>query len=419
MRKLVQIRQSQLAYPEPAMPLSRLTPRSSRTGLARQKTAKSAKNNTQRHLQLWAAIRATQKELDQWQRQVDQVQSLFNEHIVPRERKLTLVVTKITEQLIHCFSSPELDIPDQSLLGLWITDNLGSLRDHPFAKAGSIDQLQQQWKQLLSHDGLVENQLARLARQHDIDPASQYSSTTANSKEQDETYTSTPQDTFAHDNKRQQASDSPESEHDDSCHDKQSDQVDSNAKKQSRHSTCEPDDTQVSDTISSLEDKLSVDRLFRQLAKVLHPDREQDEQAKAAKHVLMSECIKARKENDINALLSLYCEHVGELPDDLNNNSHAELVSALEVQLKNLQLLLRQQRFGDPLQSMIVERYSSSTTADCERRINTHAQSLDEEIAAAQRQSNQLADKDGLLDALDARRALEQDRMSINELTGM
>ena len=401
------------------MPLSRLTPRSSRTGMARQKSAKAPANDAQRHLQLWAAIRATQQELDQWQRQVDQVESLFNKQIVPRERKLTLVVTKLTEQLIQCFSNPELDIPDQSLLGLWITDNLGALQNHPFAEAGSIDHLQQKWRHLLSHDGPVENQLARLARQHDVQTDSEPSRTPTNAKDQEKAPTSAPHDTLADNGKRHRASYTSQSKHDDSCHDKQSDQADKKANNRDRHANRESDDTKVTDTISSLEDKLSVDRLFRQLAKVLHPDREQDEQAKAAKHVLMSECIKARKDNDINALLSLYCEHVGDLPDDLNNNSHAELVSALETQLKKLQRLLRQERFGDPLQSMIVERYSSSTDADCERRINTHAQSLDEEITGAQRQLNQLADKDGLLDALDARRALEQDRMSINELTGM
>ena len=401
------------------MPLSRLTPRSSRTGIARQKSARASASDAQRHLQLWAAIRATQRELDVWQRQVDQVESLFNKYIVPRERELTLVVTRLTKQLIQCFSNPDLDIPDQSLLGLWITDNLGSLRDHPFAEAGSVNELQQQWRQVLSHDGPVENQLARLARQHEVETESQHNPTATKTEKQDETSPGTPQDTVADDGKQHRRSRSPEREDNESSHDNQSGQADSEANNQDRHSKNEPDDTQVSDTISSLEDKLSVDRLFRQLAKVLHPDREQNEQAKAAKHVLMSECIKARKENDINALLSLYCEHVGELPDDLNNNSHAELVGALETQLKNLQRLLRQQRFGDPLQSMIVERYSSSTASDCERRISTHAQSLNDEITAAQLQLNQLANKEGLLDALDARRALEQDRMSINELTGM
>ncbi len=387
--------------------------------MARQKAVSASANDTQRHLHLWAAIRTTQEELAQWQRQIDQVESLFNKHIVPRERQLTLVVTTVTKQLIQCFSNPELDIPDKSLLGLWIADNLNSLNDHPFAEASSIDPLQQQWRKLLSHDGPVENQLARLARQHNYETDSLQTPTHANAGGQGGSAPNTKGDAHTNDDQLHDASSAPDAEHDEPIKSRQSEQADAQAGDYTNQSKCEPDDEQVADTISSLEDKLSVDRLFRQLAKVLHPDREHDEQAKAAKHVLMSECIAARKNNDITALLNLYCEHVGELPDDLNNNSHAELISALETQLKTLQAILRQKRFGDPLQSMIVERYSSSTAADCERRINTHAQSLDDEIAAAQRLAKQLTDNDGLLDALDTRRALEQDRMSINELTGM
>ena len=151
---------------------------------------------------------------------------------------------------------------------------------------------------------------------------------------------------------------------------------------------------------------------------MLHPDREQDEEAKAAKHVLMSEVLEARKNKDINALLTLYCEHVGELPDDMDLNSHNELVAALEQQLKQLQLELRTKRFSDPLLSMIVERYSSSNTVDCEQRINNHASSLDAEIEAAMALSASLSSHDGLLDALVERRAVEQDKHAINELTG-
>jgi len=151
---------------------------------------------------------------------------------------------------------------------------------------------------------------------------------------------------------------------------------------------------------------------------VLHPDREQDEVEKEKKHVLMSQLLEARKGNDINALLNLYCEHIGELPDDIDVNSHNELIAALEQQLKELQLELRQKRFADPLQSMIVERYSSSNTADCEQRINNHAKSLDIEIDAASALLLSLSTVDGLLDALDERRALEQDKLAINELTG-
>jgi len=403
----------------PFMPLSRLSPRSSRTGLARQRTANSEANDAQRHLHLWAAIRKTQQELAHWQNQINQVESLFNKHIVPRERQLTLVVTTQTEQLIRCFSNPELDIPDKSLLGLWIVDNLNSLKDHPFAETRSMETLLEEWRRLLSVDGPVENQLARLASRHNDESDSAQLFNDTDSGMCNESVSSARESAQSDDDHKHSTSFSQDIEYDAGLDNDRPRQYGNNANRQDNRSKNKPDDEHVADTINSLEDKLSVERLFRQLAKVLHPDREQDDEAKDAKHILMSECIAARKNNDISALLNLYCEHVGELPDDLNNNSHAELISALETQLKTLQTQLRQQRFGDPLKSMIVERYSASTSTDCERRIDAHAQSLDDEIASAQKLTKQLEDEDGLLDALDTRRAFEQDRMSINELTGM
>ncbi|MFK7859502.1 MAG: hypothetical protein AB8B64_11785 [Granulosicoccus sp.] len=392
------------------MPLSRLSPRSSRTHVARQKTNTRAQTDSQRHLHLWAAIRKTREELDQWDRQAQQVDSLFNRHIAPREYKLTQAVSDVTAQLIKHFSQGELDIPDQSLLGLWITENLNSLQDHPFADRDQTSLLGTQWVALLNNDGPVESQLAKLARKNNF--------STCDQPGVDESNMSADYDQSPEFQEQENTGDPKQHQY------TQTDQNsavggDGDEEQQGADSTEKTIEAPIEDTVKSLEEKLSVERLFRQLAKVLHPDREQDEEAKAAKHVLMSECLKARQAKDIQALLTLYCEHVGELPDDLNDNSHSELVSALETQLKLLQLELRDKRFGDPLHTMIIERYSSATSSDSKQRINNHAQSLDDEISAAERLLRKLNEHDGLLDALDERRMIEQDRMAINEMTGM
>jgi len=375
--------------------------------VARQKNSTRARSDNQRHLHLWEAIRKTREELAQWDRQARRVDELFGQHIAPREQKLTQAVSDVTAQLMMHFSQGDLDIPDQSLLGLWITDNLNSLQDHPFADKGQTNVLATRWLELLNNDGPVENQLAKLARKNSFGANDQqeHSDTTTNAeRNQAPEFTSTDNANAADPGDTQSRQES--SARDDDA-------------ASSADSTGSKKGSAVEDTVKTLEEKLSVERLFRQLAKVLHPDREQDEEAKAAKHVLMSECLKARQEKDIQALLTLYCEHVGDLPDDLNNNSHSELVSALELQLKQLQLELRDKRFGDPLHAMIIERYSSSTSNDSEPRINNHAQSLDDEVEVAQRLTRQLNEHEGLLDALDERRAIEQDRMAINEMTGM
>jgi len=390
------------------MPLSRLAPRSSATGLSRKKKNTSSNDDTQRHLYLWTAIRKTQEEINVWQRQVDQVEGLFAKYVAPREQQLTKAVSDLTEKLMQHFETTELEIADKSLLGLWICDNLSSLYDHPFGDPALTGALRNRWLVLLNNDGLVENQLAKLTRNYSTDeePTHQRTEPIIDEAFSDDDAISDVTSNVDKANLKSDEDDTPESASDSTTHKDEDEAV---------KATSNPD---LADTISTLEDKLSVERLFRQLAKVLHPDREQDEEAKAAKHVLMSEVLEARKNKDINALLTLYCEHVGELPDDMDLNSHNELVAALEQQLKQLQLELRTKRFSDPLLSMIVERYSSSNTVDCEQRINNHASSLDAEIEAAMALSASLSSHDGLLDALDERRAVEQDKLAINELTG-
>jgi len=390
------------------MPLSRLAPRSSATGLSRKKKNTSSNDDTQRHLYLWTAIRKTQEEINVWQRQVDQVEGLFAKYVAPREQQLTKAVSDLTEKLMQHFETTELEIADKSLLGLWICDNLSSLYDHPFGDPALTGALRNRWLVQLNNDGLVENQLAKLTRNYSTDeePTHRRTEPIIDEAFSDDDATSDVTSNVDKANLKSDEDDTPESASDSTTHKDEDEAV---------KATSNPD---LADTISSLEDKLSVERLFRQLAKVLHPDREQDEEAKAAKHVLMSEVLEARKNKDINALLTLYCEHVGELPDDMDLNSHNELVAALEQQLKQLQLELRTKRFSDPLLSMIVERYSSSNTVDCEQRINNHASSLDAEIEAAMALSASLSSHDGLLDALVERRAVEQDKHAINELTG-
>jgi hypothetical protein len=67
-------------------------------------------------------------------------------------------------------------------------------------------------------------------------------------------------------------------------------------------------------TVQDLMKDSSVNKLFRKLARVLHPDRERDEDARKDKNRLMSELLQARESKDIPTIFSLYAKHVGESP---------------------------------------------------------------------------------------------------------
>jgi len=411
------------------MPLSRLSNQSRRTGAlkpkrhSRRSAADEAKN---RHDRLWDAIRSTRKSIDEWKTQSEHVQSLFNHWILPRERRFTDATCELSEALIDELSTPDRSQAERSLIGLWIIQNIESLCAHPFAKESRWHDVLDSFTDCLDANNAIDSQLIRLCQQsisrfkEDTSHDEQLSTGSAQhdpfgfmSDTDDEHYD---EDDVVFDfgwHKREESDSTTTSGKDK--------KPEENAKKRkdSDDSAFYEENSEALDKkINSLEQRLSIDKLFRQLAKVLHPDREQDESLKAAKHKLMSECLEARQSGDIDTLLQLYCEHVGELPDELTEDSHGELIKALEKQLKQLQAEFRQLRFSDPLLNQIIDRYSDSSQHRTEQRVMEHAAILDKEIAKIQSTLKSLSTDAGFEEALATRRAIELDRLAINELTG-
>lgn len=69
-------------------------------------------------------------------------------------------------------------------------------------------------------------------------------------------------------------------------------------------------ETQNNSVLRKLLDSANVKKIFQQLAKVLHPDREQDKHQQVIKHELMAKAIRARDEGDILSLFSMHKAHV-------------------------------------------------------------------------------------------------------------
>lgn len=403
-----------LPLPTSTMPLSRLSQRSRRTGLKRQGRTSSQPTQASRHHRLWEAIRTTREEINNWQIRADYIQGQFQNTILPREHRITDSVQQLTHLVIEHFQNPKRDAAERSLLGLWIIHNLGSLATHPFASKAQSNELLIQFSQTLDSDDAIDSQLLRLLQNNEPE-ADRASDTASFYAQDDESELDEEEITFDFGWHKSADVETPHA---------QSSRVDEEPTPSSSYSTSTENDVDegtasvLDEKINTLEQKLSINRLFRQLAKVLHPDREQDETLKAEKHLLMSQCLEARQNKDIDTLLELYCEHVGELPEGLTDDSHEELISALELQLKQLQRELRQQRFGDALQAQIVERYSDSSNTGVQQKIAKHAKELDRVITDNERTQRQLATEVGLQLALVERRAIELDRMSIDELTG-
>jgi len=338
------------------------------------------------------------------------IDGLFRQHILPREEQLTGTCSDLTERLIDVYADDVLGSAEQALLNLWISENLRSLASHPFAPEAQRDTLNRRWQQLQAEESGLDAPAARSGNlfdelfDDDLD-------------EDDEIFDfgwhtdrNGQPDTVADHEAAANATTAPSPD----AHE------DATAGTRTGGDTLGEDrlNADPDARIEQLEKRLSVDHLFRQLARTLHPDLEQDEARKAQKHELMSECLRARKNKDINTLLTLYCEHVGDLPEEFSGHEHEELIQALEQQLRQLQTELRQLRFGNGLQAQIVERYSDADDEATRGRVLRHADSLDQEISILRERLVQIGTTEGLHAELAQRREIEQNRMAIDSLTG-
>ena len=376
-------------------------------------------------MSLWEAIRLTREELENWKSLSGHIEKLFRDLILPREERITQTLGRLTGDLITQFNSPDRDAAERSLLGLWIIENFNTLNEHPFAtRSGYKDQLTR-FNAILDDDDPIDSQLIRLLQRSGARDNYQ-----AEMSEHENTFRSKPSSPEQTNIEPEESEDivfdfgwhkRPSTTANEQVENSQRSENSSAHQTQDEGSDSEDDfidPAELDEKIKKSEKSLSVNRLFRQLAKVLHPDREQDEVLKAEKHLLMSQCLEARQNKDIDTLLKLYCEHVGDLPDELSDTSHKELISALELQLKLLQRELRQQRFGDALLTQIVERYSDSNHQKIEKKVALHAKQLDQTLIQNNREIERLNTPAGLQSALNQRRSIELDRMTINEITG-
>ncbi len=406
------------------MAFSSRTPRSHRRRAVLTRSGKRRPQSPAKHLRLWEAIRQTREELDQWQQRAQRVELLFREHILPRETRFTTAYSELTKRLMDRYEEGALNSARQALLSLWITDNLHSLSTHPFVSQMQRSALTQRWQAIQIEESNRADDLLSITGQRNT--ASQRDALDEDELDEDDVIF----DFGWHNSEasRSEAVDDALPENDDfnndqngdkahrrDAHDEASSATDGSAQADGRTEDVALD---VDARVSELENRLSIDRLFRQLARVLHPDREQDETLKSEKHELMSQCLQARQDKDINTLLTLYCQHVGDLPDDLSATDHDDLIKALQMQLRQLQNELRQERFADPLRAQIVERYSDGDEQQTLQRVMHHAHSLDAESDHLHTLRQNLDSDESLLEVLDTRREIELDRLVINQMTG-
>nr|WP_016791561.1 J domain-containing protein [Vibrio cyclitrophicus] len=147
----------------------------------------------------------------------------------------------------------------------------------------------------------------------------------------------------------------------------------------------EPSHHQASDALYS--DK-QITKLYRQLAKQLHPDKETDEEKKSEKSALIQQLSQAKKDKDVVALFMLAQQH---LPDhEMYEGMLERLTMTLTKKIGQLNQEYQELQHGDDLKSLIWQRFGGGNKAARQKGLREYRDHLKKESQALLAQSQEI-----------------------------
>lgn len=132
--------------------------------------------------------------------------------------------------------------------------------------------------------------------------------------------------------------------------------------------------------LDQLLKKSSITKLFRRVAKVIHPDLEQDAELKKQKHHQMSQLIKARDERDIPLILQIYKEVIGELPDEFSSTDYQSLTQLLNYKIEELRNQKNDILIENPKYSAFYEWFYAKNPQQEKRNIASFKREVEQNV---------------------------------------
>jgi hypothetical protein len=171
------------------------------------------------------------------------------------------------------------------------------------------------------------------------------------------------------------------------------------------------------DVATALFNDKQMNRLYRQLAKKLHPDRELNSDKKAEKMDLMQQLSHARDVKDPLTILLFAQQFLPEYQLELNENLTVQLESILRDKVKQLNADYHELRRGDGLSVIIWQRFGGGTKAAREKGLREYRQALEQDVEILMAKCREIKTVKGLQKHLKARlKPLNFTRIPMSEL---
>ncbi|MBS9431244.1 hypothetical protein [Photorhabdus hainanensis] len=122
-----------------------------------------------------------------------------------------------------------------------------------------------------------------------------------------------------------------------------------------------------------------VSQMYRKIAKLLHPDREQDLDEKKKKNQLMVQLSQAKKDNDVWTIINMYHTYI-DPTFSFNSRDISDINKLLKARIDTLANELNQLKKSDSLPGIVWSTLGGNTSKIIENNLREHCKKLRQNI---------------------------------------
>ncbi|NMP25785.1 hypothetical protein GW590_02690 [Rahnella sp. SAP-1] len=306
----------------------------------------------------WATIEKLQRQIADQHKQQEALLARFCEEVLPVEHQYLQALYDKTTRLLSFADKKSLGKYDRDALFLWIEEEVDELLNHPFNEHLDLEALRQRYfavnkmvdteptpddvedfrqniNELFGSDGgLSDEELLKMMS----DPENMFT---------------TMERLFGESRANADTTHSEERSHHGGSHTADSAQQ----------------------SFNSLLKSQQVNRMYKKLAGVLHPDREAEPAKKAEKHLLMVQLSKAKKTHDIWTIVEMYHQYVD--PEFHFSQTEIPAINTLlQQRIATLNAEMAEARDPGTLSGMVWQMFGAKTAKTMDKKLRKHRDNL-------------------------------------------
>ncbi|MEZ9254094.1 hypothetical protein AB4139_12360 [Vibrio cyclitrophicus] len=336
--------------------------------------------------QLWEDVEKKQRRIERYQAKLDDFYHDFKASTEKQERAVCRATEKWIHRLISFIPRKTIKGPQREALYDWIQEELTILESNPFNPVDSIA-LRESFNQALlalpsnkaDVDVMTEDQIE--AFREEMFMMLGYELDISN----DELMAMVKDPQKFHDYLQSVMAEKSQEEH---AAEDDIDWGDEDFFSQANDDNhFEPSHHQASDALYS--DK-QITKLYRQLAKQLHPDKETDEEKKSEKSALMQQLSQAKKDKDVVALFMLAQQHLPDHEMVMDEDMLERLKMTLTEKIEQLNLDYQDLKHGGDIKNIIWQRFGGGNKASRQKGLREYREHLKKESQELLAQSQEI-----------------------------